>query len=93
MCALPKLSVQQRAIGTVQVQHPLRYFSAGDILNRHFNRLHLMPWLDELLPNEKSRGSPALQQRSHFLLNFCLMSYWEHVMFSPLRLRCCMGWV
>src|ERR1700675_2100721 len=52
-CALPKLFVQPRAISAVQVQHPLRYFSAGEILDRHFNCLHLMPWIDEFFPNEK----------------------------------------
>ena len=76
---MPKLFVQARAISAVQVQHPLRYLSAGEILDRHLNGLHLEPWIDEFLPNEKSRGSPSLQQRCHFLLDVGLMSYWKQL--------------
>jgi hypothetical protein len=73
--ALPKLFMQPRAISALQVQHPLRSLSTGEILDRHLNGLHLVPWIDEFFPNEKSRGSPALQQRCHFLLDVGLMSY------------------
>jgi hypothetical protein len=50
----PKLLVQARAIGAMQIQQSLRCLLTGEALDRHLDRLHLVPWIDEFFPNQKS---------------------------------------
>jgi len=59
----------------MQVQHPLRYFSAGEILDRYFDGLYLMPRIDEFFPDQESGRGPTLQQSSHFFFYVGLVPY------------------